>query len=163
MVCQKWSFRSTGRPGYGIPTLLRLKYDLRHLKILLSTWLMYFPSLDNINYIKLYFYIRAFGPNSSDSETGIDENEYGILQNLIKTVSVMIHMLQNVTQRTPDVVPMLFYCLTAVFNFGPTLKQHWVNASCLLGWQWYWQGVDEDVMHASYWSTVLCHVGPTIN
>ena len=45
-------------------------------------------------------------PNSSDSETGIDE--YGILQNSIKTVSVMIHMLQNVTQRARGVVPMLF-------------------------------------------------------
>ena len=48
MVCHKWSFRSTGRPGYGIPTLFRLKYYLRHFKILLSTWLMHFPSLDKI-------------------------------------------------------------------------------------------------------------------
>ena len=48
MVCHRWSFRSTGRPGYGIPTLLRLEYDLRHFKILLSTRLLHFPSLDKV-------------------------------------------------------------------------------------------------------------------
>ena len=29
--------------------------------------------------------------------------------------------------------PMLFKCWPAVFDVSPTLKQHWVNVSCLLG------------------------------
>ena len=28
---------------------------------------------------------------------------------------------------------MLFYCWADVEDGGPTLKQHWVNVSCLLG------------------------------
>ena len=28
---------------------------------------------------------------------------------------------------------MLFQCWSAVFDAGPTLKQHWMNGSCLLG------------------------------
>ena len=28
---------------------------------------------------------------------------------------------------------MLFYCWADVKDDGPTLKQHWVNVSCLLG------------------------------
>ena len=30
--------------------------------------------------------------------------------------------------------PMLFQCWPSVFDAGPTLKQHWVNAPCLLAW-----------------------------
>ena len=48
MLYHKLNFRSTGRPGYGIQTIFRLKYDLRYFKILLSTWLMHFLSLDKI-------------------------------------------------------------------------------------------------------------------
>ena len=29
---------------------------------------------------------------------------------------------------------MLFYCCADVEDGGPALEQHWVNASCLLGW-----------------------------
>ena len=28
---------------------------------------------------------------------------------------------------------MLFHCWTTGFDAGPTLKQHWVKAECLLG------------------------------
>ena len=34
---------------------------------------------------------------------------------------------------------MLFQCWPTVFDAGPTLKQHWVNAPCILEidkWQW---------------------------
>ena len=37
------------------------------------------------------------------------------------------------TQQTRGIHPMLFQCWANVFDAGPTLKQHWVNASCLLG------------------------------
>ena len=37
------------------------------------------------------------------------------------------------SQRTRGVDPMLFYCWPAVFDVGPTLKQHCVNVSSLLG------------------------------
>ena len=37
------------------------------------------------------------------------------------------------TQHTRGIHPMLFQCWPTVFDAGPTLKQHWVNASCLLG------------------------------
>ena len=37
------------------------------------------------------------------------------------------------TQQTRDIDPMLFYCRPTVFDTGPTIKQHWDNASCFLG------------------------------
>ena len=37
------------------------------------------------------------------------------------------------TQQTRGIHPMLFQCWPTVFDAGPTLKQHWVNAPCLLG------------------------------
>ena len=36
-------------------------------------------------------------------------------------------------QQTRVIDPMLFECWSAVFDVGPTLKQQWVKASCLLG------------------------------
>ena len=39
----------------------------------------------------------------------------------------------NVTQQTRGIHPMLFQCWASVEDGGPTLKQHWVNAPCLLG------------------------------
>ena len=36
-------------------------------------------------------------------------------------------------QRRWPYIKMLFYCWANVEDDGPTLKQHWVNASCLLG------------------------------
>ena len=36
------------------------------------------------------------------------------------------------TQQTRVIHPMLFYCWSTIFDAGPTLKQHWVKASCLL-------------------------------
>ena len=37
------------------------------------------------------------------------------------------------TQLTRGIRPMLFQCWASVEDGGPTLKQHWANASCLLG------------------------------
>ena len=36
------------------------------------------------------------------------------------------------TQQIRGIRPMLFQCWPTVFDAGPTLKQHWVNAPCLL-------------------------------
>ena len=38
---------------------------------------------------------------------------------------------------TRGIHPMLFRCWTSVEDGGPTLKQHWVNASCLLEKQYF--------------------------
>ena len=38
-----------------------------------------------------------------------------------------------ISQQTRDIHPMLFQCWPSVEDDGPTLKQHWVNAPCLLG------------------------------
>ena len=38
-------------------------------------------------------------------------------------------------QQTRDIHPMLFQCWASVGDGGPTLKQYWVNVSCLLGIQ----------------------------
>ena len=38
------------------------------------------------------------------------------------------------TQQIRGIRPMLFQCWPTVFDAGPTLKQHWVNAPCLLGY-----------------------------
>ena len=37
------------------------------------------------------------------------------------------------SQQTRDVLPMLVYCWASVVDDGPTLNQHWLNVSCLLG------------------------------
>ena len=37
------------------------------------------------------------------------------------------------SQQTRDVLPMLAQCWASVVDGGPTLSQHWVNFSCLLG------------------------------
>ena len=38
------------------------------------------------------------------------------------------------SQHTRDIHPMLCLCWASVEDGGPMLKQHWVNAPCLLGW-----------------------------
>ena len=40
------------------------------------------------------------------------------------------------SQQTQYIDPMLGYCWPAVYDVGPTLIQHWVNASCLLVSEW---------------------------
>ena len=37
------------------------------------------------------------------------------------------------SQQTRDIHPMLFQCWLIVSDAGPTLKHHWVNAPCFLG------------------------------
>ena len=39
----------------------------------------------------------------------------------------------GIGQQTRGIEPMLFKRWATVYNAGPTLKQHWFNASCLLG------------------------------
>ena len=39
----------------------------------------------------------------------------------------------TLTQQARDIDPVLFQCWASVADAGPTLKQHWVNVSCLLG------------------------------
>ena len=38
------------------------------------------------------------------------------------------------SQQTRDLHPMLVQCWPTVYDVGPTLKQHWMSVSCLLGW-----------------------------
>ena len=38
-----------------------------------------------------------------------------------------------ISQQTRGIEPMLFECWATVYDAGLTLKQHWFNASCLLG------------------------------
>ena len=45
----------------------------------------------------------------------------------------------NPSQQTRGIYSMLFQCWSSVEDGGPTLKQHWVNAPCLLG---YSAGID---------------------
>ena len=41
----------------------------------------------------------------------------------------------NSTEQTQDIDPILNQSWATVYDAGPTLFQHWVNASCLLGIQ----------------------------
>ena len=41
-------------------------------------------------------------------------------------------MTRRPSQQTRDVQPMLFECWANVVDGGPTFKQHWLNVSCLL-------------------------------
>ena len=40
---------------------------------------------------------------------------------------------EQLTQKTRDVDPVLVQCRASVYDAGPTLNQHRVNASCVLG------------------------------
>ena len=42
--------------------------------------------------------------------------------------------LSLLSQPTRGIHPRLFQCWHTIFDTGPTFKQHWVNAACLLGW-----------------------------
>ena len=42
-------------------------------------------------------------------------------------------LLDTYSQQTQGIDPMLIYCWTTVFDAGPTLNQHWVDAFCLPG------------------------------
>ena len=47
---------------------------------------------------------------------------------------------------TREIYSMLDQCLASVYNAGPTLIQHCVDVSCLLGWvslMWYWVLIDD--------------------
>ena len=46
-------------------------------------------------------------------------------------IVTMIHLEYN-AQQTRGIHSMLFQCWAHVEDGGPTLKQHWVNASCLI-------------------------------
>ena len=39
----------------------------------------------------------------------------------------------NNSKQTRGIHPILFQCWASVEDVGPTLKRHWVKASCLLG------------------------------
>ena len=40
---------------------------------------------------------------------------------------------REIAQQTRDIHTMRFQCWASVEDVGPALKQHWANASCLLG------------------------------
>ena len=46
-----------------------------------------------------------------------------------KSILHFIMYISHNTQQPRDIVPMVFQCWSSVENGGPTLKQHWVNAS----------------------------------
>ena len=60
-----------------------------------------------------------------------------------------VYRLKKISQQTRDIHPMLFQCWATVFKSGPTLKQHWVNALCLLGYQ------TEHRLHSSLCSVMV--------
>ena len=57
---------------------------------------------------------------------------------------------------TQDIDPMLGQRWTSVYNAGPTLPQHWINVSCLLGY--------EHINVYKYYCTYICFndAGPTL-
>ena len=94
-----------------------------------------------ITYIKLYFHIWAFGPNSSDSETGIDENEYGILQNSVSDSYATKCDSAN-TRRCPNVVLMFDRRLRLRPNIKTTLGQRLLSAGVAVILAECWRGCD---------------------
>ena len=44
------------------------------------------------------------------------------------------HLVTDTTGRLQDVYPFLIQCWPTVFDAGPTLNQHRVNLSCVLGY-----------------------------
>ena len=58
------------------------------------------------------------------------------LSNCLQIVHIIGRTL-NSSQKTRDIHTTLFQSLASVEDNGPTLKQHWVNAPCLLGSHWH--------------------------
>ena len=52
---------------------------------------------------------------------------------LICSGKLLLYITFRTTQQTRDVDPMLVQCWSIVYDAGPTLNQHWVDGSCLLG------------------------------
>ena len=55
------------------------------------------------------------------------------------------------------ICPMLFQCWSTVFDAAPTLKQHWLNAPCLLG------DTRPPVWHTPDFSLSIYHSGPEMS
>ena len=75
---------------------------------------------------------RPLGPKNVHNFLMTAENELS-MRSCRWNVSDFNYLFSTWTQQTRDVHPMLFQCWLTVFDAGPTLKQHRVNASCLLG------------------------------
>ena len=54
-------------------------------------------------------------------------------QNLTSKDGPHSERVEYITPQTRNAEPMLFYCWPRVVDDGPTLNQHWLNASCLQG------------------------------
>ena len=53
--------------------------------------------------------------------------------NIVPALGEVGQLKYTTSQQTQDVKLMLFQCRANVADGGPTLKQHWLNVSCLLG------------------------------
>ena len=65
------------------------------------------------------------------------------------------------SQQTRGIHPMMFQCWHTVFDAGPTLKQNWVNAPCLLGiytafWLWQYRTSPEVIKSDAGFSSCRC-------
>ena len=58
---------------------------------------------------------------------------YGNTIDLISIYLVILRLRLAVSQQTWGIHHMPFYCWSTVFDAGPTLNRHWVNALCFLG------------------------------
>ena len=52
---------------------------------------------------------------------------------LLSVLVFIVERFSEHSQQTRGIEPILFYCWASVVDGGPTVKQHRLNASCLLG------------------------------
>ena len=63
----------------------------------------------------------------------IESFTFSTLSSLVGHIDPAVaQQVVSVSQQTRGIQPMLIQCWSSVFDAGPTLKQHWLNASCLL-------------------------------
>ena len=53
----------------------------------------------------------------------------------VNPCKTLLFAKRSISQQTRGIHPMPFQCWPIVFDACPTLKQHWVNAPCLLGYR----------------------------
>ena len=51
-----------------------------------------------------------------------------------RLVSTYLLSMRHLPSKTLGIHPILFQCWPIVFDADTTLKQHWVNVPCVLGW-----------------------------
>ena len=93
-----------------------------------NSWLSMGHSISSFSWCKMYFTRLYLAYNVWDIHSW-----HKLVFLKTDTHIYLCDFYKQSTQQARDIYPMLFQCWANVEDGGPTLKQLWVNAPCLLG------------------------------